>query len=313
MTEPNEKFVLTGKIISLTGGLYTVATDTGNMPCRARGLFRHEHIKPLVGDNVEITPEEREGEGSITNILPRKNALIRPPLANLDLLLAVIASAEPEPSQLIADKLITIAEFNKIEPVIVVTKTDLAPETAQNIASDYRKCGFEVFTVNGKNGDGTEELRNFIASACKGKTAAVAGVSGVGKSTLLNTMFSSLSQATGELSRRISRGKNTTRQAELFPLADLLCDASEDGYFADTPGFSLLDFERFDFYDRGDLPFTFREFKPYLAACRYTKCSHTKDDGCAVIAAVREGVIPQGRHDSYVSIYADLKNKRDWD
>jgi ribosome biogenesis GTPase len=313
LTEPNKKSVLTGKIISLTGGLYTVVTDTGNIPCRARGLFRHENIKPLVGDNVEITPEERDGEGSITAVMPRKNALIRPPLANLDLLLTVIAAAEPEPSQLIADKLITIAEFNKIEPVIVVTKTDLSPETAQHIASDYRKCGFEVFAVNGKSGEGTAELRGFIASVCNGKTAAFAGVSGTGKSTLLNTMFPTLSQVTGELSRRISRGKNTTRRAELFPIADLLCDSSADGYFADTPGFSLLDFEHFDFYDRGDLPFTFREFKPYLAACRYTKCSHTKEDGCAVIAAVREGIIPQGRHDSYVSIYADLKNKRDWD
>lgn len=312
MTEIKEKIVLTGKIISLTGGLYTVATNIGNIPCRARGLFRHEHISPLVGDNVEVTPEERDDEGSITAILPRINSLIRPSLANLDFLLAVIAAAEPEPSQLISDKLITIAEFNKIEPIIVITKSDLAPETANRISSEYRKCGFTVFTVSGINGDGTEELHSFIASACSGKTAAVAGVSGAGKSTLLNTLFPSLSQATGGLSSRISRGKNTTRQVELFPLSDLLGDSAVNGYFADTPGFSLLDFERFNFYDRGDLPFTFREFKPYLVECRYTKCSHTKEDGCAIIAAVSNGIIPQGRHDSYVSIYADLKNKHDW-
>lgn len=312
MTGTNEKNILTGKILSLTGGLYTVATGAGNISCRARGLFRHEHISPLVGDDVEVTPEERDNEGSITAILPRKNSLIRPSLANLDLLLAVIAAAEPEPSQLISDKLITIAEFNHIEPVIVVTKTDLAQETADNIASEYRKCGFSVFTVSGISGKGTEELHRFIVSSCSGKTAAVAGVSGAGKSTLLNILFPSLKQATGKLSSRISRGKNTTRQAVLFPLSDLLGNGSAGGYFADTPGFSLLDFERFNFYDFGDLPFTFREFKPYLTECRYTKCSHTKEDGCAVIAAVSEGIIPRGRHDSYVSIYADLKNKRDW-
>jgi ribosome biogenesis GTPase len=282
------------------------------MPCRACGLFRHEHIKPLVGDNVEVTPEEHNDEGSITAILPRINSLIRPSLANLDFLLAVIAAAEPEPSQLISDKLVTIAEFNKIEPIIVITKSDLAPDTANRIASEYRKCGFTVFIVSGTNGDGTEELHSFIVSACSGKTAAVAGVSGAGKSTLLNTLFPFLSQATGGLSSRISRGKNTTRQVELFPLSDLLGNSAAGGYFADTPGFSLLDFERFNFYDRGDLPFTFREFKPFLVECRYTKCSHTKEDGCAIIAAVSDGIIPQGRHDSYVSIYADLKNKRDW-
>lgn len=312
MTDANEKSTVTGKITSITGGLYHVEADGVTWPCRARGLFRHERITPAAGDNVEIIPPEGDGEGYIVSVLPRKNSLIRPPLANLDILLAVIAAAEPEPSQLISDKMITVAEFNKIEPVIVITKNDLAPGTAARIASDYRKCGFAVFTVSSKSGSGTAELREYIKSECKGKTAAVAGVSGAGKSTLLNTLFPTLSQQTGELSRRISRGKNTTRRTELFPLSSLLGDETAGGYFADTPGFSLLDFERFDFYDRGDLPFTFREFEPYLTSCRFTKCSHTKEEGCAIIAAVREGIIPQGRHDSYVSIYNDLKDKHPW-
>jgi ribosome biogenesis GTPase len=312
LTGIKERPVLAGRIVSLTGGLYTVAAETGNIPCRARGLFRHENVTPLVGDIVEVIPEEN-GEGSIKTILPRKNALRRPPVANLDFLLAVIAVAEPEPSQLISDKLITIAEFNKIEPVVVITKSDLAPDKANMMASEYGKCNFHVFTVSGLTGSGTEELLSFIVSACSDKTAAVAGVSGSGKSTLLNTIFPSLSQTTGELSSRVLRGKNTTRQVELFPLSELLDDRTARGYFADTPGFSLLDFERFNYYDVGDLPFTFREFEPYLTKCRYTKCSHTKEDGCAIIDAVDRGIIPRGRHDSYVSVYADLKDKRDWD
>ena len=313
MSDVKERSVLTGRIVSVTGGLYTVAVETGNIPCRARGLFRHEKITPLVGDMVEVIPEEADGEGSIKTILPRKNALIRPALANLDFLLAVIAAAKPEPSQLISDKLISIAEFNKIEPVVVITKSDLAPVKANEMASDYSKCGLFAFTVSGLTGNGTEQLHRFIASACLDKTAAVAGVSGVGKSTLLNTIFPSLSQTTGELSSRVSRGKNTTRQVELFPLSDLLDVSTAGGYFADTPGFSLIDFERFNFYDIGDLPFTFREFEPYLTRCRYTKCSHTKEDGCAIIDAVDRGIIPRGRHESYISIYADLKDKREWD
>lgn len=308
----NENKVLCGKIISLTGGLYTVATDTKKIICRARGLFRHENISPLVGDNVEVSEGDGESEGSITAIMPRKNELIRPPLANLDFLIAVIAAAKPEFSQLISDKLITIAEFNQIEPIVVVTKSDLSQHTAERIASEYLQCGFTAFTVSSADRNGIPELRRFISAVCSEKTAAVAGVSGAGKSTLLNALFPSLSQPTGGLSSRISRGKNTTRQVELFPFSDLLQNSSASGYFADTPGFSLLDFERFNFYDLGDLPFTFREFEPYLTECRYTKCSHTKEDGCAVIAAVNAGIIPKGRHDSYVSVFSDLRKKREW-
>lgn len=241
---------------------------------------------------------------------PRKNSLIRPPLANLDLLFVAIAAARPEPSTLTADKLITIAEFNGIEPVPVITKLDLDRERALSLASDYRKCGFDVFTVSSENGEGVGELLSYIEKRCAGLTSAIAGVSGAGKSTLLNRLFPSLRQSTGELSERIMRGKNTTRLTELFRLSRL-CGAS-DGYFADTPGFSMIDFERFDFYDKNDLPFVFREFAPYLTSCRYTKCTHIKEEGCAVIAAVKEGVIPSFRHDSYAAIYADIKDKRAW-
>lgn len=298
-----------GKLIALTGGLYVCDCDGQALPCRARGLFRHEDIKPLVGDDAEILITA-DGDNAIKALLPRKNALIRPPMANLDLLFCVIACASPEPETLIFDKLITIAEHNGIEPVIVVTKSDLNGGRAESLRECYRKCGFEVFVCSSSDGSGTKELRMGMERLCEGKTSAVAGVSGAGKSSLLNSVFPSLALETGELSRRISRGKNTTRATRLFRLSEL-CGA-KNGYFADTPGFSLLDFEHFDFYDREDLPFVFREFQPYLTKCRYTKCSHTKEEGCAVIEAVKMGVIPKSRHDSYLSIYTDIKDKRDW-
>jgi len=298
-----------GKLISLTGGLYTADCCGENINCRARGAFRHEHIKPTVGDNalIEIMSD---GDNVISELDERKNLLIRPPMANLDLLFCAVASADPEPSTLILDKLITIAEHNKIEPVIVITKSELDEEKAQTLSACYKKCGFDVFVTSSVSQLGIDELREYIKTAGIAKTSAIAGVSGAGKSTLLNSLFPSLELETGELSKRISRGKNTTRRTELFRLSEL-CGA-ESGYFADTPGFSLLDFERFDFYDREHLPYVFREFAPYLTNCKYTKCSHTKEDGCAIINAVKNKEIPKSRHKSYISIFEDIKDKREW-
>ena len=300
----------TGTLLSCVGGLYTVDVDGELLPCRARGAFRHERISPLPGDTVEILVGD-EGENALQAISPRKNVLIRPPLANLDVLMVVIASAQPEPSLLIADKLISIAEFHSIEPVIVLTKADLDPEFAQNTALAYRKCGFSAHAVCSATGEGIAELREEILSRYGDKISAAAGVSGAGKSTLINALFG-LQQETGELSKKITRGRNTTRRAELFRLASLCNNPTLTGYFADTPGFSLLDFERFNFYTKDDLPYVFREFSTHLTTCRYTKCTHTKEDGCSILAAVKSGDIPQFRHESYLSIYNDIKNKREW-
>ncbi len=321
---------ITGIILKCVGGLYDVQPDDGSavLPCRARGAIRHEKRKTLIGDHVRVTVGA-DGSCAIEEILPRKNALIRPPLANLDILFVAIAAAQPMPSLTLADKLISIAEFSKVQPVIVVTKHDLDAQSAAHIAALYQKVGFPVFVTASAvhrtkqsrdaetaQDDGIAALKAWIAQHCFGKISTVAGVSGAGKSTLLNTLFPTLALETGGLSQRIERGKNTTRHTELFPLSVLLgCQApnGEEGYLADTPGFSLIDFTRFDFYGKEDLPYTFREFVPYLGKCRYTKCTHTKEDGCAILEAVKSGAIPPERHASFTEIYRDLKDKHAWD
>ena len=320
-----------GRVIKSNGGLFTVRLflDASREPMpldgltvtgRGRGSL-HRKGSLLVGDVVKVTYDNtaystdadgsikcaEDGTGvAIDEILERKNALIRPPMANLDLLFVTLSATTPDPVLETVDKLICIAEHNHIEPVIVITKSELAPEYAVELADIYRRAGFEVFCVG--NGLPVDALEARIANIKNGTVAAFSGASGVGKSTLLNRLFPQLQLQTGEISRRIERGKNTTRVTELYPLTD------EDncGYLADTPGFTMLDFERFDFFEKEDLPLTFREFSPYIGECRYTKCSHTKEEGCAILAAVKSGVIPTSRHQSFLSLYEVLKKKTKW-
>lgn len=288
-----------GRILrGLGGSLYDVRLDDGtDISCYARGLFRYENMTVTVGDYVDVEIEP-DGSGAVRDIRERKNLLIRPPLANLDILFVVIAAASPDPALMTVDKLVSIAEFNEIEPVVIVTKSDLDGEKANYIADIYLKSGFQVFI-------GTDCLIGFIESSGKDKTSAFAGASGVGKSTLLNNLFPNrFDLNTGEISRKTSRGRHTTRHVELFPIFN--------GYLADTPGFSLLDFIRFDFFTKDDCVFTFREFEPFITKCRYTKCTHIKEDGCAIIEAVNNGIIPRERHNSYIEIYNELKDKKEW-
>ena len=320
-----------GRVIKSNGGLFTVRLfcDASREPMpldgltvtgRGRGSL-HRKGSLLVGDVVNVTYDNtaysidesgnikcaEDGTGvAIDEILPRKNALIRPPMANLDLLFVTLSAATPDPVLETVDKLISIAEHNRIEPIIVITKSELAPDYAQELADIYRRAGFEVFCVG--IGLPIDALEERIAEIKGGTVAAFSGASGVGKSTLLNRLFPQLELQTGEISRRIERGKNTTRVTELYALsAEFDC-----GYLADTPGFTMLDFERFDFFEKEDLPLTFREFQSYIGECRYTKCSHTKEDGCAILAAVKDGTIPQTRHQSFLSLYEVLKKKTKW-
>ena len=293
-----------GRIIKGLGGLYEVRTNNGvSVMCQARGLFRHDNTTVNVGDYVTVLIEP-DGSASIKSITERKNVLIRPPLANLDIIFVVIAAALPDPILSVSDKLIAIAEHNEIEPVIVITKTDI--NSPDYLAEIYTKAGFHVFI-------GTENLQDFIKSYCGDKTSAFAGASGVGKSTLMNNLFPNMiSLDTNEMSHKTGRGKHTTRHVQLYPLSELMSDDNLTGFVADTPGFSLLDFTRFNFFFKEDLPFTFREFEPYLTKCKYTKCTHTKEDGCKIIEAVNNGSIPRERHESYVSVFNDIKDKREW-
>lgn len=315
---------LNGIIIKGVGGLYSVRITQKDsprcgevIPCRARGAFRHQNTSPLPGDRVLLLPDtetkEKDNKAAecgfvIDKISDRKNSLIRPPLANLDYIFVTMAAAHPTPILTTIDKLTAIAEFNNIEPVIVITKKDLGSESAETIKDIYTAAGFTVFTISSVTSEGVAELRDFIDRELKKKTAAFAGASGVGKSTLMNALFPNLTLSTSEISRKIERGRHTTRQVELFPISE---DEST-GYIADTPGFSMLDFDRFDFFTLEDLPLTMREFVPYIGQCRYTKCSHTKEDGCAVVERVRSGDIPRSRHDSFLELYATLKAKKKW-
>ena len=301
-----------GIIISGVGGLYTVRTDSGEMlSCRAKGAFRRTGSAPLAGDRVLVRVPSLAGEDYLIEaISPRRNSLIRPPIANLDVLFITFAPIEPVPSTLYLDKLSSIAVYEKIKPVMVITKIDLSPEKASEYEELYRKAGFSVFPCSCTNGIGLSELSHYVRQETDG-ICAFAGASGVGKSTLMNTFFFFFSLETGVLSEKISRGRHTTRSVTLYPKAELT-GTSSPGYVADTPGFSMLDFLEFDFYTVEDLPHCFPEFEPFLGECRYTDCSHTKETDCGIIRAVGRGDIPQSRHDSYLSLYADLAQKRPW-
>lgn len=324
-------YMESGKILKVTGGLYTVRLHRGGTPlsgkdvgCRARGSFRHDGTKPLVGDVVsvsyddssfsvsaegEVTPHENAAGLMIAGIEPRRNSLIRPPLANLDMMLCVTATAAPAPDIPTLDKLLCILEYNRIQPVIVIGKSELDPGKAAQLADIYTRAGYRTFVLSCRTGEGVDEFRQAARELLTGKTTAVAGASGVGKSTLLNTVFPALSLTTGDISARIARGKNTTRHTELFPLPEY----GDETYIADTAGFSLLDFEHFDFFSLEDLFGTFPEFAPYLGCCRYTDCTHLKEEGCAVVNAVKAGLIPATRHTAYRELYAILKEKHKWD
>ncbi len=319
-----------GKVIKGLGGLYEIFSRTQDGEplrffCRAKGAFRHTSEKVLIGDNVEVRYEDSDPTNTsvIREILPRRNALIRPPMSNLDYLFCVIAAVKPAPVLETLDKLLSIATHKKITPVVIVTKADFSEEESRRYGEIYQKAGFPTFVVSSIDATGLKELSRYVTThVTEGMVAAFAGSSGVGKSTLLNALFPGLSLATGEISQRSQRGKHTTRHVELFPLDPILDAPSAPtssnrtqhgslGFLADTPGFSLLDFAHFHFFSLDDLFDTFPDFQPYVGECRYSDCSHTGEGPaeCAIVRAVREGAISPSRHESYVKMYTTLKNK----
>lgn len=289
----------TGKLIKGIGGFYYVKCDGEVYECKARGNFRKQKISPLVGDNVEFNVFENS-ENAIENILPRKNELIRPPLANLDTLFIVSSLTDPKVNTEIIDNLIAICEYKQIEPVIVFTKTDL-DDSGEYYKNIYTNAGFKVILCDNNTGSGSQEIKELL----KGKSSAFTGNTGVGKSSLLNNIFPNLKLKTGETSKKLGRGKHTTRQCELFD--------TDGGYVADTPGFSSLDFQKCERILKDDLPYCFREFVEYLPYCKFSTCSHTSDKGCAVLKAVEDGKISKSRHNSYVSMYEEVKNYKEWE
>ncbi len=294
-----------GKIIHATGGLYTVRLPMRDIQCRARGIFRHSKITPLVGDNVRVEKDEQDNF-VIDEIFERKNSIIRPPLANIDYIFLTVAAASPKPMLDMTDKMCAILEHNYITPVIVVGKCELDPNTAEKIKDIYTKAGYDVFVLSCATDEGIDALRDYVDRNMSGRISAFAGASGVGKSTLLNKLFPQLELGTGEVSRKVERGRHTTRAVSLFEV----CEGG--GYLADTPGFSMLDFDRFDFFDIENLPNVFPEIHECVGLCKYTKCTHTKEEGCEVLKKVKSGEMALSRHESYVQLYNVLKNKPKW-
>ena len=281
------------------GGFYYVEAADTIYEAKARGIFRKRGITPLAGDIVDISIEE-DGTCTIEEICERKNSLVRPPVANLDQLFLVVSVLHPSPNLLVLDKMLAGAEEKGISPVIVFSKTDL--EDCGEYLEIYQKTGIPVLTVSSVTGDGVDGVRELL----QGKLSAFSGNSGVGKSSLLNRLDEQLSLPTAEISQKLGRGRHTTRQVELLKLGP-------DTYVADTPGFSSVDMIQTELIRKENLAHDFREFAPYLDQCRFPSCSHTKEKGCTVLAALQEGKIAPSRHQSYVSMYDEIKNIKEWE
>lgn len=287
---------LKGIITKGIGGFYYVEVANAIYECKARGIFRKNKISPLVGDVVEISINEN-AENTIDTILERKNSLIRPPVSNIDNLLIVVSTIDPKPNYYVIDKLIAIAEHKHIEPYIIISKTDLS--SYSEIVSNYKDAGINLIILD--NEDSYDKIKEIM----KDKISAFTGNSGVGKTTLLNKLDNSLNLSTGAISDKLGRGRHTTRQAQLFRVCG--------GYVIDTPGFSSLDFEKVEIIKKDELSYCFREFKEYLGTCKFTSCSHVNDKGCSICQAVKEGKISQSRHNSYIQMYNQAKELKEWE
>ncbi len=283
-----------GLIVKALSGFYEVQTTQGVERCRARGLFRKEGITPLVGDQVRIEQQV------VTEILPRKNSFLRPPVSNLDLLVVVAADTIPVTEPFLIDRVMAIAGNQNVPALLVVNKTDLAD--GDRLVSIYQKAGIPVIATSAATGAGIEALRQAIA----GKICAFTGNSGVGKSSILNALEPDFQLKVGEVSEKLGRGRHTTRHVELYTLS---CGAM----VADTPGFSAFDTERMDLVLKENLQYAFSDFAPYLGNCQFNDCTHLHEPGCRIRQAVADGKIAESRYQSYVQLYEKAKEIREWE
>lgn len=288
-----------GKIIKGIAGFYYVnVVESGVYECKAKGVFRKEKIKPLVGDNVRIEILDEENKtGNIVEIFPRKNELIRPAVANIDQALVVFAVTKPTPHFNLLDRFLVMMERKEIPVVLCFNKKDIAtsPEIAE-LEAIYEKCGYPIVFTSALERENIEEIRRLLLK----KTTAIAGPSGVGKSSLINLLQSEVQMETGSISRKIERGKHTTRHSELIPI-------DEDSYIMDTPGFSSLYVNDFE---KEELKYYFPEFADYEGMCRFQGCDHVHEPGCAVKEALEAGKIHPVRYKNYLEMYTELKEKK---
>lgn len=290
----------TGVINKAISGFYYVACDMDVYECKARGIFRNDNTTPLVGDKVVFEIDD-DNRGIVTEVLKRKNEFTRPPIANIDKLFIVTSILEPAPSLIVIDKLITICEYKDIVPIIVITKTDL--KDASELKKIYEGAGFQVITLSNLENDTFDEVKNYLRDSI----SAFAGNTGVGKSSLINNIYPTLELETAHISKKLGRGRHTTRHVELYYIKEL------NGYVADTPGFGSMDMAKYEIIMKDKLQYCFREFEPYLNRCKFTGCSHTVEKGCAVLEALNHGKIAKERFDSYVELYNDAKQIKEWE
>ena len=289
---------LTGRIIRSISGFYDVQTDSGLVNCRARGVLRKDGQSPLTGDMVEITVER--GKGMVERILPRRNRFVRPAVANLDALVIFAASVNPVTEPFLIDRVAAIAGDQEVPVVLCLNKCDLDP--AVDLKKIYTNAGFCVISTSAETGEGVEELRSLL----RGKLTAFTGNSGVGKSSVLNRLCPDLQLPTGEVSEKLGRGRHTTRHVELYML-------EEGTYVADTPGFSSFDTDQMDVILKENLQYAFPDFGRYIGSCQFHDCSHRQEPGCAVTAALREGLVERTRYDSYLRLYEKASQIKMWE
>ncbi len=338
-----------GKIIKGIAGFYYVyVEDFGILECKAKGAFRKNKIKPMIGDDVRVVLTDNvDFEGNIEEILPRKNELIRPAVANIDQALVIFAAATPEPNFNLLDRFLVMMEYQDIPVHICFNKMDLVTaEALEEMMIPYRNAGYEVHAISAKHKQGIEEIQQIL----KGKISTVAGPSGVGKSSMINRLQSATVMETGGISKKLHRGKHTTRHSQLIPLADanhLTAEEKSDtmphgesadlasadtegefrvnahfaeedaslwlpgqearGFIMDTPGFSSLFVPEFE---KEDLGMYYPEFEPYLGKCRFSPCAHIHEPDCAVKDALAEGEISQMRYDNYKLLYEEIAGRR---
>ncbi len=288
-----------GKIVKGIAGFYYVYAEDGNTyECKAKGIFRKQNIKPLVGDDVEL--ERLEGQdlkGNIISLLPRKSQLIRPAVANIDQAMVIFAITKPEPNLNLLDRFLIMMQQQNLTTTICFSKSDIATEAEkENLRQAYEACGCKVLFISSHKEEGVEEVKALL----EGKTTTLAGPSGVGKSTLINYLCPNADMEVGEISRKIARGKNTTRHTQIFAI-------NPQSFILDTPGFSSLNlFE----LEKEDLHFYYPEFEQYESECRFRGCAHISEPDCGVKKARAEGKISEIRYHNYELLYEELKNQR---